>query len=99
MFKTILLTLTMGVLAALTASGVATTQSDRPDCPGRVACPLTGQEICADRCPADAGRRPDCPGQITCSLDGKPVCRDRCPATEAQTDRSVEARTCCSVTS
>ncbi len=99
MLKPILLGMTMGVLAAFSAYGAATTPSDRPDCPGRVVCPLTGQEICADRCPADAGLRPDCPGQITCSLDGKPVCRDRCPATAAQTDRPVEARTCCSVTS
>ncbi len=99
MLKPILLGLTMGVLAAFSGYGVATTQSDRPDCPGRVVCPLTGQEICADRCPADAGQRPDCPGQVTCPLDGQPVCRDRCPATAAQTDQPVAARSCCSVTS
>ncbi|TAJ24754.1 MAG: hypothetical protein EPO68_01055 [Planctomycetota bacterium] len=25
--------------------------SARPDCPGKVVCPLTGETICADQCP------------------------------------------------
>ncbi len=25
--------------------------SDRADCPGKIVCPLTGEVICADRCP------------------------------------------------
>ena len=99
MLKPILVSLAMGVLAASLGYGVSSTDNDRPDCPGRIVCPLTGQEICADRCPADAAQRPDCPGQITCPLDGQPVCRDRCPVTAAQTDQPTEARACCVVTS
>ena len=95
--KPILVGLAMGVLAASLGYGVSTTENDRPDCPGRIVCPLTGQEICADRCPVIAAHRPDCPGQITCPLDGQPVCRDRCPVTAAQTDQPTEARACCVV--
>ena len=46
-----------GTLAALVllASAVAVTvgQSDsaRPDCPGKITCPLTGTEVCRDLCP------------------------------------------------
>ena len=25
--------------------------SSRPDCPGKIVCPLTGEVICADQCP------------------------------------------------
>jgi len=33
---------------ALAGSG----QSGRPDCPGTVVCPLTGEPVCRDQCPA-----------------------------------------------
>ena len=33
--------------AAMTAAALAT----RSDCPGTKICPVTGKEICADRCP------------------------------------------------
>jgi hypothetical protein len=25
---------------------------NRPDCPGKIICPITGEVICADQCPA-----------------------------------------------
>jgi hypothetical protein len=28
---------------------------DRPDCPGRIICPLTDEPVCIDRCPVAAG--------------------------------------------
>jgi hypothetical protein len=31
--------------------------SDRPDCPGKIVCPLTGDLICADLCPLEADAR------------------------------------------
>jgi len=43
-------------LAALTvtaagALGFASTEKDRPDCPGKIVCPLTGELVCLDQCP------------------------------------------------
>ncbi len=67
----------------------ASTKAERSDCPGKVVCPLTGEEVCRDRCPLAAKAektdptRADCPGQIECPLTGELVCRDQCPATEA----------------
>jgi len=26
---------------------------NRPDCPGQIKCPLTGELVCRDRCPAE----------------------------------------------
>lgn len=44
--------LTASVLLAV-AAVAPTGQSDssRPDCPGKITCPLTGAEVCRDRCP------------------------------------------------
>ena len=28
----------------------------RPDCPGQIVCPITGELVCIDRCPAGAGQ-------------------------------------------
>lgn len=52
---------------------------ERPDCPGKIICPLTGEEICKDQCPLIDPNRPDCPGKIQCPLTEELVCRDRCP--------------------
>lgn len=50
-----------------TASGTAVGPIDpnRPDCPGLIECPLTGEPVCADRCPLGSGsaqssREPSC---------------------------------------
>ena len=76
-------------LAAAYPLAKASNGAERSDCPGKVVCPLTGEEVCKDRCPLAAKgektdpTRADCPGQIECPLTGELVCRDKCPATEA----------------
>ncbi len=51
----------LGVISLIGVSaGLVTTQAadpTRPDCPGTIECPLTGEVICADRCPA---QKPPC---------------------------------------
>ena len=38
---------------AATAYAVSSSSSpDRTDCPGKIVCPLTGDLVCKDRCPA-----------------------------------------------
>ena len=39
---------------ALTGAVFAWRAATRPDCPGKIVCPLTGEIICADQCPARA---------------------------------------------
>jgi hypothetical protein len=41
----------LAVGAGVTAYATATARSERPDCPGRITCPLTGELVCKDRCP------------------------------------------------
>ena len=55
------------------------TNGARPDCPGKVECPLTGELVCRDQCPLLDSDRADCPGEVECPLTGELVCRDRCP--------------------
>lgn len=82
--------LALGLVAAAYPLATAKTKAQRSDCPGKVVCPLTGEEVCMDRCPLTAKAtktdptRADCPGQIECPLTGELVCRDQCPATAAK---------------
>ena len=46
---TALLALGAGITAFATADRV-----ERPDCPGKIVCPLTGEPVCKDRCPLGA---------------------------------------------
>lgn len=39
---------------AFNATATAGSAPERPDCPGRITCPQTGEVICADRCPLGA---------------------------------------------
>ncbi len=34
---------------------LAFASGERPDCPGKIVCPLTGELVCRDRCPLGAG--------------------------------------------
>ncbi len=75
-----------------------TTDAPRADCPGKITCPLTGEEVCKDQCPLRDTAREDCPGKIECPLTGELVCRDRCPLNEAKaTEKTVDAELppCC----
>jgi len=81
------------LLSALALSGVAgitlgaigignvnpITNSQRTDCPGKIICPLNGDQVCKDQCPLIDKNRADCPGKIECPINGELVCKDRCP--------------------
>lgn len=92
------------LLSALTLSGIAgitlgaiglsgsdpTTDSQRADCPGKIVCPLSGDEVCKDQCPLIDKNRADCPGRIECPLNGELVCKDQCPLNQnAETNVAV----------
>lgn len=66
----------MGVLSAGTG-WIATSSADtaRPDCPGKIVCQLTGDEVCADRCPADAVNV-----SVVASEAADELCGGACPA-------------------
>lgn len=84
-------------VVALGAMRLAATSTERPDCPGKIVCPLTGELICRDRCPAVDPERPDCPGRIECPQTGELVCVDRCPLekAEAAPPAKVGCGACC----
>lgn len=42
------------VIGSLVVAVVASPEADRADCPGKMTCPLTGAEVCRDRCPLNA---------------------------------------------
>lgn len=67
----------------------------RPDCPGKIVCPQTGQLICRDKCPTVDPNRPDCPGRITCPQTGELVCRDRCPLNGSEATAAKDTPACC----
>ncbi|MBI4556731.1 MAG: hypothetical protein HY706_04045 [Candidatus Hydrogenedentes bacterium] len=56
-------TWTAGVLLALLIGlgtmGIAALAAERPDCPGKIICPLTGAPVCKDRCPVLPGNSDD----------------------------------------
>ncbi len=45
----VLLALGAGITAFATSD-----RAERPDCPGKIVCPLTGEPVCKDRCPLGA---------------------------------------------
>lgn len=49
-------TTVLGVVGTGIAAGAlaGSGPSSRPDCPGTIVCPLTGEPVCRDRCPANA---------------------------------------------
>lgn len=95
------LTAVVLVLGATVAADGFTRDKARSDCPGRIVCPITGEETCQDQCPLVDARRPDCPGQIECPITGEPVCRDECLLAAGSTSESKiesEVAACCSAT-
>ena len=87
-------------LAAVAGMVLAQSRADeqRPDCPGKIICPQTGEPICRDKCPTVDPDRPDCPGRIICPQTGELVCKDRCPLESkrdsADAGRSAPASCC-----
>ncbi len=85
-------------LVALAAIVVAQGSAEPRDCPGKITCPITGEEVCRDKCPTVDRSRPDCPGRIVCPLSGKLVCKDRCPLDKNVTTHDtpqVKVLPCC----
>ena len=82
------------LLGATVAAFGFSRSTERADCPGKVICPLSGDEVCKDQCPLIDANRADCPGKIECPLTGELVCRDKCPlGTSAQPD--ADRPPCC----
>ncbi len=89
----------VGVVAA--GAALAQSRADGASCPGKIICPLTGEKVCLDKCPAVDRQRPDCPGRIVCPLTGKLVCKDRCALEESVPDTEAppaEMPPCCAKT-
>ncbi len=70
-------------------------ETQRSDCPGRIVCPLTGEEICKDQCPLIDASRADCPGKIECPLTGELICRDECPLGTSPKGEAAAGASCC----
>lgn len=53
------------LLAGALVAAVAQPEAGRSDCPGRITCPLTGEEVCRDRCPlgSDVANAAQGPGE------------------------------------
>jgi len=75
-----LVAIAMGGLAAYS---LASARAEARHCPGKVVCPITGDEVCKDKCPLVDADRADCPGKIECPLSGEPVCSDQCSLGQA----------------
>jgi hypothetical protein len=41
----------LALVGGVAAYAVFTQPTIRPDCPGKIVCPLTGELVCKDRCP------------------------------------------------
>ena len=85
-------------LVAVTSIVLAQTGGQRSDCPGKIICPQTGEQVCRDQCPTVDPNRPDCPGRVVCPLTGELVCKDRCPLNKddaGMNQTEGEAPSCC----
>lgn len=84
-------------IAAARPSFVGAGAADRPDCPGKIRCPISGEMICRDKCPRIDANRADCPGKIECPESGELVCKDRCPLTKTESveTKAETVRSCC----
>ena len=82
----------LALLSAISLGAVSLVAGSaaRPDCPGKITCPQTGQLVCRDQCPTVDPDRPDCPGRIECPVTGDPICVDRCPVSNADGDVSTD---------
>ncbi len=71
---------TVAVVAAVgwgvAAYSSGSTRSERPDCPGKIVCPITGELICIDQCPAQeqsaaAPEQTTSTGEQRCCCEGQ----------------------------
>jgi len=63
----------LGAGAGWTMIGAADTV--RQDCPGKITCPLTGEQVCIDRCPVSASLEAAAVANVADEL-----CGGACPA-------------------
>jgi len=61
---------------------VSPADTTRPDCPGKIVCPLTGQQVCVDRCPADPTHL-----SAVASKAADELCGGACPAPTPKPDK------------
>ncbi len=54
MFRRTVLTTMLAASVAAAGLALAAGSNSRPDCPGKIICPLTGELVCKDRCPLGA---------------------------------------------
>ena len=87
-------TMMLALILGGTVYGFSLTNAQRSDCPGKIVCPLTGEEVCKDRCPAIDPTRSDCPGKIICPISGEPVCKDKCPLSQS-IEKKKAVPSCC----
>ncbi len=85
----------LGGFAAYLYGSYGSAETQRSDCPGKVVCPLTGEEVCKDQCPLIDASRGDCPGKIECSLTGELICRDECPVETSPEGEAAAGASCC----
>ena len=74
--KAFTLSITLVGIVAVTSIVLAKTGAERPDCPGKIVCPQTGEQICRDKCPTADATRADCPGRIVGQYLGSDICRN-----------------------
>lgn len=95
MMRRVFLSIAAVALGGLVAYPLAFAGGQRSDCPGTVVCPITGDEVCKDRCPLIDADRTDCPGKIECPVTGELVCRDDCPLDATSTESVATTPSCC----
>ena len=61
----------MTCIAAISLAPVEARAQDRPDCPGKIICPLTGDLVCKDRCPL--GKNDGASAPLCCVADAPEV--------------------------
>ena len=64
--------LSLGAAALLglgTLAFQSTANVDRPDCPGQITCPQTGEVICRDQCPLDVAEKDTADAIPACCRD------------------------------
>ncbi len=66
----------VAVGAGVAAYNSGSTQTERSDCPGKIVCPITGELICIDQCPAQeqsaaAPEQTKAAGEQCCCCEGE----------------------------
>lgn len=64
-----------GLVALPLAFAASDKGTQRSDCPGKVVCPLTGEEVCKDQCPVGVGTAATVTAAADTADDPPPCCR------------------------